>query len=116
MVEEEHLEALDGLRVLFLPRVLVTDHDDRYSYLAVPDTPTEVRRLMRLEGPHKLALHVDRLGLADGDADLAYATILEAHHPEYLDAAAVREIYAADAPAGLADEHLTQFTDLLFDR
>jgi hypothetical protein len=61
-----------------------------------------ILRLMQLGDPQQLGMHVYRLMLLnDGDA-LPYATIVEVHHPAYLDEAELRQLY--DRPAtGLLD-------------
>ena len=84
--------------------------------VGLPDAPTEIRRLMRLEGSHKVALHAYRLTAASQDEELAYATILEAHHPEYLGIAGLQEIYGQSRAPQTPTGDLTQFTDLLFGR
>src|SRR5210317_2141547 len=40
----------------------------------LPAGPSEVRRLMRLTGPHHLALHIYQLVLVRGDIEFEYAT------------------------------------------
>lgn len=80
----------------------------------LPDFRTSIGELMRLTGAHDIALHVYRLVLARGDTELEYATILEAHHPEYLSAADLQDIFSGAAPARLPPGELTQLSDLLF--
>ncbi|VFN06463.1 MAG: hypothetical protein BECKG1743D_GA0114223_112152 [Candidatus Kentron sp. G] len=46
--------------------------------------------------PSKLAIHRYRLFVSRNDAGFHYATITELHHPEYLDAGALRAIYKAE--------------------
>jgi hypothetical protein len=82
----------------------------------LPEGSNEVRRLMRIQGSSKIAVHAYRLVVADDDAELAYATILEAHHPEYLDVADLLDIYGPASGDSLSAAKLTQFTDLLFGR
>ena len=82
----------------------------------LPAESGEVRNLMRIEGPRDLALHAYRLVVVDGSEELAYATILEVHHPDYLAATDLLAIYGLDASDSQAATNLTQFTDLLFGR
>lgn len=58
----------------------------------------DLRGRMRLAGDKGLAMHVYRLLLARGGRSLAYATIAEVHHPDYLSEAGLRELYGDDLP------------------
>jgi hypothetical protein len=80
----------------------------------LPEGPSEVRRLMRLTGPHNLALHVYQLVLVRGEIELEYATIMEAHHPDYLDRADLESIFEVDARQTLSPEDLEQLASLIF--
>jgi hypothetical protein len=61
--------------------------------VTVENSEALILRLMRLGGPQQLGLHVYRLMLLqDGDAS-PYATILEVHHPAYLDKAELHQLY-----------------------
>ena len=80
----------------------------------LPEIRTPVGELMRLTGAHDIALHVYQLVLARAETELEYATILEAHHPEYLSAENLREIFADAASASLPTGDLAQLSNLLF--
>ena len=80
----------------------------------LPEIRTPVGELMRLTGAHDIALHVYQLVLARAETELEYATILEAHHPEYLSAEDLREIFADAASASLPTADLAQLSTLLF--
>ena len=80
----------------------------------LPESRTPVGELMRLTGAHDVALHVYQLVLARAEVELEYATILEAHHPEYLTANDLREIFSDTASASLPPGELAQLSDLLF--
>jgi hypothetical protein len=69
---------------------------------------------MRLTGPHDLALHVYQLVLVRGDIELEYATIMEAHHPEYLDRRDLESIFEVDARQTLSPEDLELLAGLIF--
>ena len=81
----------------------------------LPEGPSEVRRLMRLTGAHDLALHVYQLVLVRGDMELEYATILEAHHPEYLTKKDLEAIFEVDSSHPLSRSDLARLSDLLFN-
>ena len=80
----------------------------------MPSTGTEVGQLMRLDGPTDLALHVYQLVLVRQDMELQYATIMEAHHPEYLSVNELREIFEYDQENTLSDADLEHLSELLF--
>jgi len=80
----------------------------------LPQTPTQVGELMRLSGAHDLALHVYQLMLVQDDLELEYATILEAHHPEYLTESGLLEIFDYEAPEPLPAADLAQLAALVF--
>jgi hypothetical protein len=80
----------------------------------LPDTATEVGRLMRLTGAHDLALHVYQLVIARDDTELEYATIMEAHHPEYLVEADLLETFDYDGSAAPPPADLKLLSDLVF--
>ncbi len=82
--------------------------------MRLPDTATEVGRLMRLTGAHDLALHVYQLVIARDDTELEYATIMEAHHPEYLVEADLLETFDYDDSAALPSTDLKLLSDLVF--
>lgn len=82
--------------------------------MRLPGTATEVGRLMRLTGAHDLALHVYQLVIARDDVELEYATIMEAHHPEYLVEADLLETFEYDDSAALSAADLKLLSDLVF--
>jgi len=80
----------------------------------LPGTATEVGRLMRLTGAHDLALHVYQLVIARDDIELEYATILEAHHPEYLVENDLLDTFEYDDSTPLPAADLKILSDLVF--
>ena len=60
------------------------------------DLQHPIARLMRLKHGAALAVHVYRMTLEKNDQSIQYATIIEAHHPDYLTEAALRDLYAID--------------------
>lgn len=82
--------------------------------IRLPPSQTQVGELMRLNGAHDLALHVYQLMLVRDDQELEYATILEAHHPEYLTESSLRELFDYDMPEPLPATDLAQLAALVF--
>jgi hypothetical protein len=83
--------------------------------IRLPDSPSEIRGLMRLTGAHDLALHVYQLVLVRQDIELEYATIMEAHHPEYLVKKDLETIFDDNHDTSLPANELAQLTALLFN-
>jgi hypothetical protein len=56
-----------------------------------------ILQLMQLSRPQHLAMHDYRLDLHKSGREIHYATIVEVHHPGYLDVDALRRIYGVPA-------------------
>lgn len=61
--------------------------------LDAPESYSEIGELMQLELPEMLATHVYLLNVRKDDRTFQYATITEIHHPDYLSADELRQIY-----------------------
>lgn len=81
----------------------------------LPDVPTELGRLMRLTGSHDLALHIYQLIIVHDDTEVEYATILEAHHPEYLVEEDLLDTFDYDGSVALPPAELKLLSDLVFN-
>lgn len=81
----------------------------------LPDSATEIGRLMRLTGAHDLALHVYRLVIVQDDTEVEYATIMEAHHPEYLVEQDLLETFDYDDSVALPAADLKLLSELVFN-
>lgn len=71
-----------------------------HRYVGQVDSTPMLNALMGGIAPARLAVHVYTLGVTNGEHEIDYATMAEVHHPDYLSADAVREVYGI---AGLAD-------------
>lgn len=67
--------------------------------VTLPAGDHPVAALMHIDGARPLAMHVYRLLLRKRDTVVDYATIIEAHHPDYLDLASLERLFDADAAA-----------------
>lgn len=56
-----------------------------------------VAALMRLDASGRVAVHVYELVIDNGAERIDYATILELHHPAYIDAPTLRELFPVDS-------------------
>ncbi len=74
-----------------------------------------VLRLMQQDGPKDMAMHVYRLLLKKDSYIVDYATIIEVHHPDYLNSDDVRHLYMVDTPAQMTDAELREHSALVAD-
>lgn len=74
---------------------------------------TGVNRLMRLSTSRIIALHVYQLLLAKDNQVFEYATIAEAHHPDYLPESELLTIYPYDDSESLSAESLSNILDIV---
>ena len=77
---------------------------------------SEINQLMHLAADQTLALHIYQLLLARDEQIFEYATIVEAHHPDYLSQSDLLDIYHYDDSGSLAAESLAELIDLLTSR
>jgi hypothetical protein len=80
----------------------------------LPERSTEIGALMRLTGAHDLAVHVYQLMLVRDVVALEYATIMEVHHPEYLTAPDLRDVFDYEADNHMPASELTRLAKLVF--
>lgn len=80
------------------------------------NSDSEIANLMQLTETRNLALHVYQLLLARDAQVFEYATIVEAHHPEYLSLNDLLEIYHYDNSESLSASALAEITELLISK
>jgi len=73
----------------------------------------EINQLMRFTADQTLALHVYQLLLAKDEQIFEYATIVEAHHLDYLTQSELLNIYHYDDSESLSSDSLAELIDLL---
>jgi len=74
--------------------------------------PNRIAALMRLQRKVDLALHVYRLLLQRDRQIIDYATLIELHHPQYLDPAEFGLMYATTGDAVLHPRHIEELNTL----
>lgn len=68
--------------------------------IAVTERQAKIAELMRIGIPTSLAMHIYGFVANKDGKSIEYATIVEIHHPDYLDSTELRAIYGEiDAPA-----------------
>jgi hypothetical protein len=75
--------------------------------LKLPAGNDQLHRLMHLSGAQALALHVYRFILKKDPYYIDYATIIEIHHPDFVDAATLGRWYPASTTRVLDDAQVT---------
>jgi hypothetical protein len=83
--------------------------------LELPPGNQVICRLMQIDAPCKLALHVYQLLLAKDAQVLEYATIIETHHPDYLTESDLYELYEYDTIDALPETAAREFAALVLD-
>lgn len=79
----------------------------------IDSSASQIFQLMQLSSQPTLALHVYQLLLAKDEQVFEYATIVEAHHPAYLSAADLLDIYHYDDSESLSAESLDELIESL---
>jgi len=80
---------------------------------ALPTVDTEIGRLMGLGAGRTVALHIYQLLLARDEQVFEYASIIEAHHPDYLSQFDLLDIYHYDDADSLSDDAVLDLIELV---
>ncbi len=80
------------------------------------EASSEITRLMRLASGVDLALHVYQLLLAKDKQIFEYATIIEAHHPDYLSMPELLKIYRYGDSESLSAESIADLVNLILSK
>ena len=83
--------------------------------LALPAGEHRVRDLMHLVDARSIAVHVYRLYLRKESQVIEYATVIESHHPEYLNREQLESLYIVDAPTRLSEHELVEVSELVLE-
>jgi hypothetical protein len=83
--------------------------------MRLPDPDHDIGRLMNLESATDLSIHVYRLMLHKGTQTVHYATILEVHHPDYLNTAELRDLYPLEPAAEISRDNLQMLLQLVLE-
>lgn len=73
----------------------------------------ELLQLMQLDGSKKLAMHAYTLKVHKDDITVDYATIIEAHHPDYLTEADLLRLFPVSAEAMIDADAVDKLVALL---
>ena len=67
---------------------------------------------LRADHGADVAMHVYRLLLEKRQQAIDYATLIEVHHPDYLDCADLRDLYSVDARTSLHPQQVEEMKSL----
>ena len=82
--------------------------------VALPGVRHPIGELMHLQSTTDLAVHAYQLHIEKGPTSLHYATIVEAHHPEYLGESELLELYPPSIHADM--ETILDIRQLVLDQ
>lgn len=74
-----------------------------------------INKLMHLEAPTELGVHVYQLVLEKDSQSIDYATIIETHHPDYMTPDELGKLYGNDIETQLDDEERRELSTLITD-
>lgn len=83
--------------------------------LQLPGPDHTISKLMNLESDALLGMHAYWLMLHKGTESVHYATIVETHHPDYLDVAELRDLYPLDAPSEMSPDDVQTLLQLVLE-
>lgn len=75
----------------------------------------QIGKLMHLDGDIDLGIHAYRLVLEKESQSIDYATIVEAHHPDYLTVAELKDLYGEGNGANLNDLEIGSLEKLVLE-
>ncbi len=116
VIGEEHAQILAGSSIgtTFKTNGWTIYKETRFvGELQIPAKAADVLQLMAVGENELLAMHVYRLLLKKDEQTVDYATIIELHHPKYLDRQQVTDLYMVDEPARLTDTELSEVSELV---
>lgn len=115
---EEHAEVLAGNSIGAIFRSHGWDLHKQTMYigsLELPEESTSVAELMGIAGEQELALHVYQLLLVRNEQVFEYATIAETHHPDYLSASDLSDLYEYDTTNAISDTAVSDIVALIIN-
>jgi hypothetical protein len=118
IIGAEHAQILAGnsIGAIFKANGWAIHKETLYVGTArIDDSNNRLADLMRLRQVHEVAMHVYRLLLQKDGQAIDYATIIELHHPDYMDLDDLREMYPVDALSTLQPRQVRELTILSLD-
>lgn len=83
--------------------------------MQLPAPDHEIGKLMNLQADTILGMHAYQLVLHKGTLAVHYATIVETHHPDYLDEAELRDLYPLDTGSEISPDDAQELLQLVLE-
>ena len=116
LVASEHEAVMRGgsIGAIFKAHGWHISKETRYTGpLDLANGAHTIASLMQLADDAELAMHVYRLRLYKAAHTLTYATIVEVHHPDYLDLTELSHGYVANAQSAIGQHELRALIELV---
>ena len=117
---EVHSKVIDGASIGATFKADGWDISKDTVYIGeieLPESSHPIAELMQLDSAQRLAVHAYELHIEKSATSIHYATIIELHHPDYLDVGQLRELFPApddrtpDTPTHIQQLVLAQHHD-----
>jgi hypothetical protein len=111
LIDAEHAQILAGKSIGAIFKAsgwAILKETLHIGAVTVDDASHPVATLMGLEGRAVVAMHVYRLVLQKNEQAIDYATLIELHHPDYLDPSDLLDLYSVDASTSLRPQQVEE--------
>lgn len=118
LIGEQHTQILSGLSIGATFKQSGWDILKQTRYLGdfnLSGSHSPIPGLMKLQSDPTVAMHVYRLALKKGEQIVEYATIIELHHPDYLNHESLSELYRVDESDRLDTNELSILSTLVLN-
>ena len=115
LIDAEHSQILAGKSIgaIFKASGWTIIKETLYIGTAtLDDTDHPLATLMRLDSESEVAMHVYRLLLQKQQQAIDYATLIELHHPDYLDQSDLVNLFSIDAQTSLHPQQVEEMKSL----
>ena len=115
LIDAEHAQILAGKSIGAIFKAsgwAILKETMHIGTVRLDDLGHPVATLMGLRRSADVAMHVYRLLLEKNDQAVEYATLIELHHPEYLDLSDLLDLYTIDAGKSLQPQQVEAMKQL----
>ena len=115
VIDAEHAQILAGQSIGAIFKAsgwTIVKETLHIGTAALDDAGHPVAALMRLVHSTVVAMHVYRLLLEKRQQAIEYATLIEMHHPDYLDRSDLLKLFSVDAPTSLRPQQIEEYKTL----
>ena len=115
VIDAEHAQILAGQSIGAIFKAsgwTIVKETLHIGTAALDDAGHPVAALMRLVHSTVVAMHVYRLPLEKRQQAIEYATLIEMHHPDYLDRSDLLKLFSVDAPTSLRPQQIEDYKTL----